>query len=314
MPLPVLDKANKVPIATILKWFVERKNGKVVESRKEIQRRFDGLDWSIQKKVILAFLNSGKTDREWVYEQLIWFWDEAFLPKVEEVFEKYHEKGCYWPVTWYFPTNYILEHLDKLAIEHNYYRLCYRLAYDNIEFEPNRKKLSPKEYLAIVELAHKTVQDEEAIDILFNVLHDLCTNRFSKFDGISPQHIVEKGRPLVASDFVYVFSLTKKLSSLGCDKAIGVFHEWEKVLFTTINDSRDFQSLNKENPHNYSEQRRIITKRYIFRLLPDKYKSASEENPFADDEEIFEKMKKNYPILESLASKIGLEVIDSVNL
>ena len=92
MPLPVLDKANKVPIATIIKWFVERKNGKVVESRKEIQRRFDGLDWSVQKKVILAFLNSGKTDREWVYEQLIWFWDEAFLPKVKEVFEKYHEK------------------------------------------------------------------------------------------------------------------------------------------------------------------------------------------------------------------------------
>lgn len=59
MPLPMLDKANKVPIATI-QWFVERKNGKVVESQIEIQRRFGSLDWSVQDKAILAFLHSGK--------------------------------------------------------------------------------------------------------------------------------------------------------------------------------------------------------------------------------------------------------------
>ena len=59
MPFPILDKANKIPIVTILKWYMERKKGKVVESRKEIQRRFSGLDWSVQKKVILAFLDAG---------------------------------------------------------------------------------------------------------------------------------------------------------------------------------------------------------------------------------------------------------------
>jgi hypothetical protein len=173
MPLPVLDKANKIPIATIVKWFLEREKGKVVESRQEIQRRFGGLDWSIQKIVISAFLSSGKADRKWVYEQIVWLWDNDFFPKLKEVFEKYHEKGCYRPVTWYFPTSYILEHFDELAVEHNYYSLCYRLAYEKIDFEPDRKKLSPKEYLAIIELAHKTLQDDEAIEILFDVLHVL---------------------------------------------------------------------------------------------------------------------------------------------
>ena len=146
------------------------------------------------------------------------------------------------------------------------------------------------------------------------MLHDLCTNRFSKYDGISPRHTVERGKPLVASDFVYVFSLTKKLSYLGCNKAIGVFQEWEKELFSTIDNSREFQTLKKENPQNYSEQLRIIAKRYIFRLLPEAYRSESEINPYADNEEVFEKMKENNPILEAFANKLGLKVIDSVNL
>ena len=314
MPLPVLDKANKIPIATIVKWFLEREKGKVVESRQEIQRRFGGLDWSIQKIVISAFLSLGKADRKWAYEQIVWLWDNDFLQKVKEVFEKYHEKGCYRPVTWYFPTSYILEHFDELAVEHNYYSLCYRLAYEKIDFEPDRKKLSPKEYFAIIDLAHKTVKDELVIDILFDVLHDLCTNKISKYDGISPRHIIERGKPLVASDFIYVYSLTKKIIYLGYEKPIEVFQEWEKELFTTINNSREFQILNEVNPHNYSEQRRIIAKRYMFKLLPEKYKSASEMNPFADDEEIFEKMKENNPTLESFANKMRLEVVDSVNL
>ena len=54
-----------------MKWFLERKTGKVVESRHEIQRRFDGFDWNVQKKVIYAFLSSGKADWKWIYEQLV---------------------------------------------------------------------------------------------------------------------------------------------------------------------------------------------------------------------------------------------------
>lgn len=94
---------------------MERKKGKVVESRQEIQRRFSGLDWSIQKKIIMAFLSSGKADRTWAYEQLVWYWDNDFFPKVKELFETYHEIGCVWAITRYFPTDYVLEHKDELS-------------------------------------------------------------------------------------------------------------------------------------------------------------------------------------------------------
>jgi hypothetical protein len=48
--------------------------------------------------------------------------------------------------------------------------------------------------------------------------------------------------------------------------------------------------------------------------LPEAYRSESEINPYADNEEVFEKMKENNPILEAFANKLGLKVIDSVNL
>lgn len=49
-------KQNR-PIRTVLKEYIERKKGKVVEARKELQRRFSGLDWNIQKKILFAHLN-----------------------------------------------------------------------------------------------------------------------------------------------------------------------------------------------------------------------------------------------------------------
>ena len=57
MPLPIPEKTNKTPIATVLKWYFERKKGKVSEARKEIQRRFEGLDWKDQKKIMVIKLN-----------------------------------------------------------------------------------------------------------------------------------------------------------------------------------------------------------------------------------------------------------------
>lgn len=46
------------PIRQLIKWFVNREKGKVVEARSEIRRRFLYIDWSDQKKFLLASLSS----------------------------------------------------------------------------------------------------------------------------------------------------------------------------------------------------------------------------------------------------------------
>ena len=49
------ERKRNTPIATLIKNYINKKSGKVPESRKEIQRRFDYLDWKDQKKIMQAF-------------------------------------------------------------------------------------------------------------------------------------------------------------------------------------------------------------------------------------------------------------------
>ena len=51
------ERKRNTPIATLIKNYINKKSGKVPESRKEIQRRFDCLDWKDQKKIMKLSLN-----------------------------------------------------------------------------------------------------------------------------------------------------------------------------------------------------------------------------------------------------------------
>ena len=303
-PIP---KRNK-KISTLIKWFVERKKGKVIESRQEIQRRFDHLDWNDQKKIILAFLSSGKADRYWIYPYLVKYWDDEFIPIVKDLFEKYHEDTCKWAIIRYFPINYLLQNIDLFSEGRDYFFLCRRMAYDKVPFEIEKEKLSPRDYFTILIDRNETPKDDEALDVLFSVLHHITTNNYSEYDGANRQHIIEKGHPFVASDFEYIYILTQQLKTLGCRKAIKDFEEWNHRLYKTIEDSPELKKLNEESPSDYSPKRRIIAKRYIYRLLPDKYKSYSDHIPYADNQEIIEKMKEQNPDLGGLFEKFGLEI------
>lgn len=303
-PIPKRNKS----ISTLIIWFVERKKGKVVESRQEIQRRFESLDWNDQKKIILAFLSSGKADRNWIYPYLVKYWDDEFIPIVKDLFEKYHEDTCKWAIIRYFPTNYLLQNFDQFSEGRDYFFLCRRLAYDKVPFEIEKEKLSPRDYFTILIERKETLKDDEALDVLFSVLHHITTNSYSKFDGVNRLHIIEKGRPFVASDFAYIYILTQQLKTLGCKKAIEDFEEWNYRLYMMIEDSPEFKKLNKESPSDYSQKRRIIAKRYIYRLLPDKFKSSSDRMPYASNQEIIERMKEQNPTVEKLFEKLRLEV------
>ena len=99
-------KRNR-PIATLLQWFTERKKGKVTESRNGMQDRFNGQSWNDQKKILLAFLQSIKSDRVWAYRKISYYWDDSFIPLVKELWETYHEWQCALPIILHFPISYI---------------------------------------------------------------------------------------------------------------------------------------------------------------------------------------------------------------
>ena len=154
------------PIATLIKNYTNKKSGKVSDAREEIQWRFNWLDWKDQKKILNAFLESGKSDREWAYGKVLDYWDDSFLPKVKELWETYHEYKCSWSVIRYFPLEYISEHIDDFTDERDYFFICLRLAKDK-NFMIDRTKLSNTDYLALLYHTGRDISADDALDTLF---------------------------------------------------------------------------------------------------------------------------------------------------
>ena len=111
---------RNTPISKLIRDFTDKESGNVCEARKEIQIRFEHLDWKDQKKILSAFLESGKADRQWAYSKLVDYWDKSFEHRVKELWEKHHEYRCSWPVIRYFPEKYILQHMEEFTEEMDY--------------------------------------------------------------------------------------------------------------------------------------------------------------------------------------------------
>lgn len=312
MRIPLLDKKNKISFSSFLKWYIiEGKKGKIVEAREEVQRRFPILDKNAQKIIIQVFLTRGKEERMWGYQQAYDNWDNTFMTKVKELFEKYHESGCDFLVIKYFPKDYIIEHMDELSC--CYIDLCCRLIDDHVDFEPDWKKLSilsPIDCLTIMKFVGRKIEDSEANDLLYGVvLHLVGTTTFLDHDIIN--HIKEKGKPTVPSDLEYISIIINLLIDMGCNQVVNKFYEWEKELYSTILNSDAFKKLTEKKDCSKIEISNI-TKKFIYRLLPERYKSPTDciLDWLEDDSSYAEKMKEINPCVTLLIDKLGLTTTD----
>lgn len=165
-------KRNK-PVATLIKQYCDKQSGKVSDARRELHWRFNYLDWNQQKKIILAHLESCQSDRDWIYPRLLRLWDDSFELKVKELWEAYKEPRCSWVVIRHLPKSYVMEHLDELMSGRNYYFMCLRFG-EQDDFVIDKEKLSPSDYLTVMNMTYRDISDEDALDSLYRiVLHEL---------------------------------------------------------------------------------------------------------------------------------------------
>ena len=239
-----ITKHNR-PIKTVLKEYVERHKGKIVEARKELQRRFNGLDWNIQKKVLVAHLKSSKSDREWAYPLLLNYWDDSFKPCVQEIWETFHEERCSWIIIRYFPKDYIFNNLHLLSYERNYMFICLRFGADE-GFAIEREKLNPEDALYVhYRLGIGMLPDEAkawlyeiAINAVLNYYRndlDLRPSEQGRITELYPQRIKQLGRALY-----YV-------NEMGIEPTVSEFSEWCKSLKQTMNSSYEWKELQQRN-------------------------------------------------------------------
>lgn len=265
------------PIATLIKNYVNKNSGKVSASREEIQRRFNWLDWKDQKKILTAFLDSGRSDREWAYGKVLDYWDESFMPKVKALWETYHEYKCSWSVIRYFPIDYILEHIEDFTDERDYFFICLRLAKDK-SFVIDRAKLSNTDYLAVLYHTDRYITADDARDTLFSIVHDCCQNdafimklerldRGKHRDVITPANFRE-----VNLAFYYVVKLQQYEVAVQ-------FRDWNEAVEEAIYNSPEFKAIDKNNfsfDFEYDQRRIAVAKLYAIQALEEKYKQPSD--------------------------------------
>ena len=173
--MEVKRKRNR-PIRLVLKEYIERQKGKIVGAREELHRRFDGLDWSIQRKILLAHLEASRTEREWACMRLLKLWDDSFLPPVRRIWEEYHDECCSWVVIRYFPKDYIMNQLDFFHFNKNYFHICLRFGKDK-EFVIDKRKLTPEDIIYLYYRLELKMESNEAKSLLYKILINTMSNK-----------------------------------------------------------------------------------------------------------------------------------------
>jgi hypothetical protein len=261
---------RNTPVATLIKNYINKKSGKVSESRNEIQRRFEHLDWKDQKKILMASLDSCKSDRYWAYKKLTKYWDKSFEAKVKEVWDKLHEPMCAWSIIRFFPISYVKENLASFTNDRDFYFVSLRLAEDP-KYVIDRSKLRTVDYLAVLCNSGRTISEDEAIDMLFEIVHDLCINGFSIFEQT---HINHDENVFNLSNHLSINRAHNYLFRMGHLKAIRFFDEWNRKVYYYVMDSPEYAILKKWGFPRFDlfEQSILIVRKYAYLALDDKYK------------------------------------------
>ena len=164
------------PLKSVLKE-MQSDNRKIENvALKELRRRFVGLDKKEQISVLMHHLRREKSFREWAYSRLLDLWDDSFEPVITDLWERYHEEQCAWPIVRHFPTSYILEHKEELAIGRNRPFVIRRLCEDK-SYVIDQRALNPYEYLWVISSTGRRISADEVWKLLVKVTKDICETK-----------------------------------------------------------------------------------------------------------------------------------------
>ena len=228
-------RKHNIPISTAIKGYIEKDGGKVSVSRIEIKRRFDGLDWRHQKKILFAFLQSGKTDREWAYNKLYAVWDNCFIPVLKELWEQYHEKQVSWLIIRFFPVDYLKKEFENLSKDRNYYFLYQRLVGDE-DFILDKTRLYECDLLHIMYTSGETITDDDIRDYFFLLIYKLCRGVYHFRGG----KLIDVNDSLLSLfNYSIVRSMRMEIGMLERFELNKELHEW--MLYVTSEFKRSYE-------------------------------------------------------------------------
>lgn len=316
---------HNTPIATLIRNYQNKKSGKVVESRREIQRRFKCLDWVHQKKILLAFINASVTDRDWASRKMYVFWDKSFIPIVKTLWELYHEEPLSWLIIRYFPKNYLKLNMDALVKRRNYYYLCQRFI-DDEDFVIDKERLYESDLINLYTISKKQVADEVISEAFFSLIRKICIKDYNstymyewdiELEDINNMSILTN-RKVICTLYVIEYDLNK--SSLA-----NYLRMWSRKVMDDAKNSNEFRMIKQMALQGYNYRPNIINliKKYCLKhldqnetileepvceLIPSRI-MAPERNRSTPRITLNEMCSRN-PVIGKLINELGMEIYE----
>ena len=204
------------PIEEVLDDYVTHRKGKFVEAKRQLKKRFDGLDHDTQEKVMMALMEHGNlTERNFVYEKLNGedFWQDDYIPLIQKWWEEFQDGRMANVIVKYCPREYILEHLEELEGRCNYATLCIRTG-----LQPKEEKLYPRTYLYVLKTIGGQIGFNEGRRIVLKHIRDYLYE-----EG--------EGNPVCSIyDIPYVKRMMAYLGEMGCVDEIMALDAFDKQM------------------------------------------------------------------------------------
>ena len=164
------------PLKSVLKDLQSDKRRVENAALRELRRRFVGLDKKEQMMVLMHHLRREKSYREWAYSRLLDMWDNSFEPVIAELWGRYHEEQCAWPIVRHYPTSFILEHKEELSIGRNRPFVVRRLCEEK-SYIIDQSVLNPYEYLWVISSTGRKISTGEAWELLVRATKEICETK-----------------------------------------------------------------------------------------------------------------------------------------
>lgn len=314
--MPDTFKHNR-PIAQVFKEYRDGEKDEKKVARKEIHSRFKGLDWEVQKEVLMLHLERSKTDRSWAYEKLLKNWDDCFVPVIARLWDEYKESKCATLVIKFMPKDFVMTNIDSLtkAPYRNYFHIAARFGKDK-DFHLDKSKLSPSDYLRYLRLMEEQPTTDEVIAIVKEIVINACDDMMSIYEKVD-----------TLTDPIEEYSLDVRLvpdiekaymnvALMSMDKALERLMAWDHKVVDEVLNSQEWKELRDKDLsiRGYNDSVFKILTNHILMcidLLDGKEteicKSRKEAYAKLGKQTAINKMIKENPALGILIDKVGFE-------
>ena len=291
-------RKHNTPIATVIKNYLDKKGGKVSVSRNEIEWRFNALDWRYQKQILFAFLQSGPSDRKWAYKKLYAFWDDCFIPVLQDLWERYHEIQLSWLVINFFPVEYIKKDMDILSTGRNYFFICKRLIGDS-EFRVDKERLYESDYLSLLILQKREISPVVAWGLFYTQIRKICLGEYKvRIDNLT--FYSECGATLIS---IFNCSIVKSMlytinRDLNMSELYRQLIKWIYMVSEDVMKSRELFLLNDCDLTSTARNKLglMLMKKYCYEHLDSPFKVKGE----SVDTKVLDEIVKSLEVFASI--------------